>query len=146
MLVLPLPYQFPCALPPATLMSLLIFFISLVAYFSLSCACDGYGRMDGRLFAVGVVDVLPGALSSVYTFYHPDFHFLRPGILSALKEIELVKDAMRTHPDCQFYYMGMCVCAGPCPWNVCCSFCRGIVYSSLVHVLDPPIRRRVLHS
>lgn len=72
----------------------------------------GYGtyhveyRMDGRLFAVGVVDVLPGALSSVYTFYHPDFHFLRPGILSALKEIELVKDAMRTHPDCQFYYMG----------------------------------------
>lgn len=63
-------------------------------------------RMSGRLFAVGVVDVLPRCLSSVYLFYDPEFAKLSPGTLSAVKEIEWVKRASVLFPSLQFYYMG----------------------------------------
>ena len=45
-------------------------------------------RIDGKLFAIGVIDILPQGLSSVYYIYDPDFSFLAPGIWGALKEIE----------------------------------------------------------
>lgn len=45
-------------------------------------------RIDGELFAVGVLDYTPHALSSVYLFYDPSYAFLNPGTLCALKEIE----------------------------------------------------------
>lgn len=41
--------------------------------------------------AVGVVDVLPRCLSSVYLFWDADFAHLAPGKLTALKEIEWVQ-------------------------------------------------------
>lgn len=63
-------------------------------------------RIRGRLFAVGVVDILPRCLSSVYLFYDPDFAKLSPGTLSALNEIEWVKRASNIYPSLQFYYMG----------------------------------------
>lgn len=63
-------------------------------------------RIRGRLFAVGVVDILPRCLSSVYLFYDPDFAKLSPGTLSALNEIEWVKRASNAFPSLQFYYMG----------------------------------------
>ncbi|CAN0544511.1 unnamed protein product, partial [Ectocarpus sp. 8 AP-2014] len=43
-------------------------------------------RIDGKLIAVGVVDVLPKCLSSVYCFYDPDYRALALGKLTALKE------------------------------------------------------------
>lgn len=49
--------------------------------------------MDGRLVAVGVVDVLPKCLSSKYFFYDPKFKWASLGKLSALREIEWVKRA-----------------------------------------------------
>ncbi|VDK41825.1 unnamed protein product [Dibothriocephalus latus] len=42
--------------------------------------------LDGeKLIAIGVVDLLPGCLSSVYLFYHPDYAFLRLGTYAALR-------------------------------------------------------------
>jgi arginine-tRNA-protein transferase len=45
-------------------------------------------RMDGDLFAVGVVDFTPNVLSSVYYFYDPKYESLSPGVFGAIREIE----------------------------------------------------------
>lgn len=63
-------------------------------------------RISGRLFAVGVVDVLPRCLSSVYLFYDPEYAKLSPGTLSALKEIEWIREKTNALPSLQYYYMG----------------------------------------
>jgi len=46
-------------------------------------------RIDGRLLAIGVLDLLPHAVSAVYFMYHEDFHKWSPGKLSALREAAL---------------------------------------------------------
>ena len=46
--------------------------------------------IDGWLIAVGVIDILPKCLSSVYLFWDPDFAFLSLGKYSVLKEIRWV--------------------------------------------------------
>jgi len=61
-------------------------------------------RIDGKLIAVGVVDILPSGLSSVYFFYDTDYKFLSPGVLSAIKEIEYVKSFNSYR--FRYYYMG----------------------------------------
>eukprot|EP00761_Pharyngomonas_kirbyi_P006913 gb/GECH01006922.1/.p1 GENE.gb/GECH01006922.1/~~gb/GECH01006922.1/.p1 ORF type:complete len:573 (+),score=153.54 gb/GECH01006922.1/:1-1719(+) len=72
----------------------------------------GYGsfhiqyRIDGKLFMVGVVDILPRCLSSVYLYYDTDYSFLAPGIYSALAEILWVKCIARHLPSLRYYYMG----------------------------------------
>jgi len=73
----------------------------------------GYGgyhmeyRLDGKLFAVGVLDLTQRVASSVYCFYDPAYHALSPGVLSALKEIEFVKERCeKVDPEFKWYYMG----------------------------------------
>ncbi|KAA3671689.1 arginyl-tRNA---protein transferase [Paragonimus westermani] len=52
--------------------------------------------LDGeRLIAVGVIDLLPQCLSSVYLFYDPDYSFLKLGTFSALREIAFVRELAR---------------------------------------------------
>ena len=58
-------------------------------------------RIDGRLVAVGVVDILPVGLSSVYLFYDPEERFLALGKLTALKEISYCQENGFDH-----YFMG----------------------------------------
>ena len=41
--------------------------------------------MDGKLIAVGVIDILPQCTSSVYFYYDTDYSFLSPGVYSALR-------------------------------------------------------------
>jgi arginine-tRNA-protein transferase len=65
-------------------------------------------RIDGRLFAVGVLDILPSGVSSVYLIYDPIFAFVKPGIVSAIEEIEFVKKE-NTSPEFNYYYMGFYV-------------------------------------
>jgi len=48
-------------------------------------------RIDGEIFAVGVIDILPESLSSVYLTYDPKYEFINPGTLCAIKEIEYVR-------------------------------------------------------
>ncbi len=65
-------------------------------------------RLDGKLIAVGVLDILPKCVSSVYLFYDPDFHDWQPGKVSALQEIALTERLGRINAmdDIAFYYMG----------------------------------------
>jgi arginine-tRNA-protein transferase len=58
-------------------------------------------RLDGRLVAIGVLDLLPRAVSAVYFMYHEDIHKWGPGKLSALRETSLaLEDGYR------WYMMG----------------------------------------
>lgn len=56
-------------------------------------------RIDGRLFAVGVMDLTAHSLSSVYLYYDPDFEFIAPGTLCALREIEYMKRVRKDFDD-----------------------------------------------
>ncbi|CAG0881958.1 unnamed protein product [Darwinula stevensoni] len=73
---------------------------------------EGYGSyhmqywLDGSIIAVGVLDVLPLCLSSVYLFYDPRFSFLSLGTYSSLRELALVRELCQSFPRLQFYYMG----------------------------------------
>lgn len=66
-----------------------------------------YYRLDGKLIAVGVLDVLHSCLTSVYFFYDPDYAFLSLGVYSALKEIEWVQQTSLAIPRFKYYYMGI---------------------------------------
>jgi arginyl-tRNA---protein transferase len=65
-------------------------------------------RIDGKLIAVGVVDILPKCLSSVYCLYDPDYRGLSLGKLTALKEMEWVQQASQHYDrqQLQYYYLG----------------------------------------
>lgn len=62
--------------------------------------------IDGKLVAVGVVDILPRCLSSKYLFWDPDLAFLSLGKYSALQEINWIKEAQVHCPSLQYYYLG----------------------------------------
>ena len=69
--------------------------------------------VDGKLIMVGVVDILPSCLSSVYVFYDPDFMFLSPGVYSALTELAAIRGYHKTDPSFHYYYMGYYVHSCP---------------------------------
>ncbi|KAJ4297741.1 Arginyl-tRNA--protein transferase 1 [Kalmusia sp. IMI 367209] len=58
-------------------------------------------RLDGRLVAMGVLDLLPHCVSGVYFLYHSDFEKWSFGKLSALREATLALEG-----GYQYYYMG----------------------------------------
>ncbi|KAL7773757.1 hypothetical protein CFE70_003724 [Pyrenophora teres f. teres 0-1] len=58
-------------------------------------------RLDGRLIAMGVLDLLPHCVSGVYMLYHSDFEQWQFGKLSALREATLALEG-----GYQYYYMG----------------------------------------
>lgn len=62
--------------------------------------------IDGKLVAVGVVDILPRCLSSKYLFWDPDLSFLSLGKYSALQEISWVKNSNDHCSSLQYYYLG----------------------------------------
>jgi arginine-tRNA-protein transferase len=58
-------------------------------------------RLDGRLIAMGILDLLPHCVSGVYMLYHSDFEQWQFGKLSALRETALTLEG-----GYQYYYMG----------------------------------------
>ncbi|KAI1612894.1 arginine-tRNA-protein transferase [Exophiala viscosa] len=58
-------------------------------------------RLDGKLVAVAVLDLLPHAVSSVYLFHDPEYQQWDFGKMSALREIALALEAKY-----EYYYMG----------------------------------------
>ncbi|PKY01654.1 arginine-tRNA-protein transferase [Aspergillus campestris IBT 28561] len=58
-------------------------------------------RLDGKLIAVAVLDLMPHGVSSVYIFYDPAYEAWEFGKLSAMREI-----AMAAEEKYQYYYMG----------------------------------------
>ncbi|KAI0282296.1 arginine-tRNA-protein transferase [Russula aff. rugulosa BPL654] len=49
-------------------------------------------RLDGRLIAMSVIDILPSCVSSVYFMWEKDYEKFSLGKLSALREISLAKE------------------------------------------------------
>lgn len=72
----------------------------------------GYGSfhqnyyVQDKLVAVGVIDILPQCVSSVYLFYDPEYSHLSLGKFSALHEIDLVLTLSSIYPELRYYYMG----------------------------------------
>lgn len=71
-------------------------------------------RLDSKVIAVGVLDILPKCISTVYFFYDPEYGFLNLGTYSALMEISLVRrlaNQYRGSGDCKLihYYLGLYV-------------------------------------
>ncbi|XP_077073586.1 arginyl-tRNA--protein transferase 1 isoform X6 [Siphateles boraxobius] len=79
----------------------------------------GYGSfhqqywLDGRIVAVGVLDILPSCVSSVYLYYHPDFSSLSLGTYSALREIGFTRQLQQQSPKLAYYYLGFYVHSCP---------------------------------
>lgn len=49
-------------------------------------------RLDGKLVAIGVLDLLPDCVSSVYFLYDESIHKFSPGKLAALRELALAQE------------------------------------------------------
>ncbi|XP_048577514.1 arginyl-tRNA--protein transferase 1 isoform X3 [Nematostella vectensis] len=79
----------------------------------------GYGSfhqqywLDGRIIAVGVLDILPSCISSVYLFYDPAYSHLSLGVYSALREVYLVQCLHKESASVQYYYMGFYIHSCP---------------------------------
>ncbi|XP_072533593.1 arginyl-tRNA--protein transferase 1 isoform X3 [Salminus brasiliensis] len=79
----------------------------------------GYGSfhqqywLDGRIVAVGVIDILPSCVSSVYLYYHPDFASLSLGSYSALREIAFTRQLQKQSPKLCYYYLGFYIHSCP---------------------------------
>ncbi len=79
----------------------------------------GYGSyhmqylIDGKIFAVGVLDLLPRGVLCEYLYYDPAYRFIAPGVYTALQEIALTQKYYQLNPDMQFYYMGFYVQSCP---------------------------------
>ncbi|RPA86986.1 hypothetical protein BJ508DRAFT_410576 [Ascobolus immersus RN42] len=58
-------------------------------------------RLDGRLIAMAVLDLLPNCVSSVYFLYDTEFHKYSMGKLSACREIVLAREG-----GYKYYYLG----------------------------------------
>jgi len=84
--------------------------------------------LDGQLIAVGVIDILPCCVSSVYLYYDPNFSFLSLGTYSALQEIALTRLLHSTQPSIIYYYLGFYIHSCPkmrykgqySPSSLCC--------------------------
>ena len=63
-------------------------------------------RLDGRLMMVSLVDVLPRALSAVYTYYDPEARRRALGVASVLRQIELATSRGIPHVYLGFWVEG----------------------------------------
>ncbi|XP_061601279.1 arginyl-tRNA--protein transferase 1 isoform X2 [Cololabis saira] len=79
----------------------------------------GYGSfhqqywLDGQIVAVGVIDILPTCVSSVYLYYNPDFGSLSLGSYSALREITFTRQLEKQSPKLCYYYLGFYIHSCP---------------------------------
>lgn len=69
-------------------------------------------HLDGELIGVGVLDVLPKCITTVYFFYDPEYSFLNLGTYSALIEISMVRHMHKHYVGSMsdnrliYYYLG----------------------------------------
>ncbi|KAG5873216.1 hypothetical protein JTB14_005669 [Gonioctena quinquepunctata] len=62
--------------------------------------------LNEKLIAVGVIDVLPKCVSSVYFFYDPDYRNLTLGTYGSLREVQYTRSLQQKLPAISEYYMG----------------------------------------
>jgi len=66
-----------------------------------------YHRIDGKLVAVGVVDILKTFFNSAYFIYDPEYSFLNLGVVGAIRELEFMRMAKKKfNPDLKYYQLG----------------------------------------
>lgn len=63
-------------------------------------------RIDGKIVAVTLWDILPTSLESCYCYYDPDLSFLDLGVFTAIREIEYMK-SFQSLIDKNFMYYSM---------------------------------------
>ena len=69
--------------------------------------------LDGKIFAVGVIDILPRGILCEYLYYDPEYRFIAPGVYTALHEIAFTQELFQINPQMQYYYMGFYVQSCP---------------------------------
>ena len=69
--------------------------------------------IDGRIYAVGVLDILPKGVLCEYLYYDPYYRFIAPGVYTALQEIAFTQKFYKVNPKMQYYYMGFYVQSCP---------------------------------
>ena len=64
-------------------------------------------RLDGKLVAVGVIDIVPNGLISIYMWYSmsKEINKYSFGVYSALKEIEYAQELSKKDPNFRYYYL-----------------------------------------
>ena len=64
-------------------------------------------RLDGKLVAVGVIDIIPNGVVSIYMWYEMSKEVSKYsfGVYSALKEIEYAQKLREKDPNIRYYYM-----------------------------------------
>jgi arginine-tRNA-protein transferase len=50
-----------------------------------------YHRIDGKLVAVGIIDITTNVMNSAYFIYDPDYSFLNLGVVGAIVEMEYMR-------------------------------------------------------
>ncbi|KAJ7179881.1 arginine-tRNA-protein transferase [Mycena crocata] len=71
-------------------------------------------KCDDELFAMGVIDILPNCVSSVYFLYNPEWEEFSLGKLSALREISLASEIHDAGaPEMTSLYMGFYIHSCP---------------------------------
>ncbi|KAK1164715.1 arginyl-tRNA--protein transferase 1 isoform X2 [Acipenser oxyrinchus oxyrinchus] len=79
----------------------------------------GYGSfhqqycLNGKIIAVGVIDILPACVSSVYLYYDPDYSGMSLGVYSALRELAFTRQLHEKAPRLRYYYMGFYIHSCP---------------------------------
>jgi len=69
--------------------------------------------LNGKIIAVGVIDILPYCVSSVYLYYDPDYSFLSLGTYTSLSEIAFVRYLQKRYRDMKYYYLGFYIHSCP---------------------------------
>ena len=87
-------------------------------------------KIDGKIIAIGIWDILPTSLSSVYLYYDTDYSFLDLGVFTAVREIEYMKNFQKLiDPNFKYYMMGFYI-----------DTCQKMKYKGFYHpmeILDP---------
>lgn len=66
-----------------------------------------YHRIDGKLVAIGVIDICKRFFNSAYFIYDPDYKHLNLGVMGAIRELEYMRMIKKNfNPDLTFYQLG----------------------------------------
>jgi arginine-tRNA-protein transferase len=73
-----------------------------------------YHRIDGKLVALSVIDILKHTFVSCYCIYDPDLSFLCLGVIAAIREFEYVRLLKQSYvPTLKYYQLGEMVISCP---------------------------------
>jgi len=66
-----------------------------------------YHRIDGKLVAMGVIDLTNSILNSEYFIYDQNYKFLCPGVIGAIHELEFMRMVRKKfNPNLKQYHLG----------------------------------------